>query len=587
MSEDAFERGEGQGPERRDRPPPDDSRSPSRRSVLRTAATAAAGAIFPSAIDLNAARTMAQEAAPASNPAPEAGPMTFEGVVAQAQRLAAAPYAAPADDLPPALAALSYDGYRRIVFRPAEALRLGRNFSAQLFHRGFLQRKRVRLFVQPRDGAPRPVAYDQRLFDLGKDLAGQRFAPDLGFAGFRLHYAFADAPKDRPPGFQEEFLVFLGASYFRLRGDGQEYGLSARGLAIGTGAPEGEEFPDFVAHWICEPEPEARTLTVLSLLDAPSVAGAYRFEIAPGDPSRMTVTASLHPRRRLDKVGLAPLTSMFLHGESGPGARNAQPFDDFRPEVHDSDGLAVAAGGERLWRPLVNGRPAPQISAFRAAPLRGFGLLQRERNFAAYLDVEARHEARPGHWIEPVEAEARPEMVAAGASPRPGGAFADGAVQLFEIPSREEYMDNIVAAFVPATPLEAGKPLRLAYRLTTVGAEPTGALPGDLARVVSTRVGSAERLRPTQPPSPERRLYAIDFEGPNLPRDHDARVRAVVSASAGEMVEPVAAPVPQTGGWRIYVEWRPPAPLPPGDVILRAHLERDGDRISETWDAPA
>lgn len=576
MSEDAFERGEGQGPERRDRPLPDDSRSPSRRSVLRTAATAAAGAIFPSAIDLNAARTMAQEA----------GPMTFESVVTEAQRLAAAPYAAPADDLPPALAALSYDGYRRIVFRPAEALRLGRNFSAQLFHRGFLQKKRVRLFVQPRGGAPRPVAYDQRLFDLGKDLAGQSFAPELGFAGFRLHYAFSDAPKNRPPGFQEEFLVFLGASYFRLRGDGQEYGLSARGLAIGTGAPEGEEFPDFVAHWICEPEPEARTLTVLSLLDSPSVAGAYRFDIAPGDPSRMTVTASLHPRRRLDKVGLAPLTSMFLHGESGPGARNAQPFDDFRPEVHDSDGLVVLTEADRLWRPLVNGRPAPQISAFRAAPLRGFGLMQRERSFAAYLDVEARHEARPGHWIEPLAEEKRPEMVATGASPRPG-AFADGAVQLFEIPSREEYMDNIVAAFVPAAPLEVGKPRRLAYRLTTVGAEPSEALPGTLARVVSTRVGSAERLRPTEPPSPQRRLYAIDFEGPNLPKDHDESVRAVVSASAGAVVEPVAAPVPQTGGWRIYVEWRPPAPLPPGDVILRAHLEKDGRRISETWDAPA
>jgi periplasmic glucans biosynthesis protein len=581
MGEDAVDRDEGLGPDRRDRPPPDDSRSPSRRSVLRTAATAAAGAIFPSAIDLNAARTMAQEAPPAGN----AVPMTFEGVVTQAQRLAAAPYAAPADDLPPALAALSYDGYRRIVFRPAEALRLGRNFSAQLFHRGFLQRKRVRLFVQPRSGAPRPVAYDQRLFDLGKDLAGQSFAPDLGFAGFRLHYAFSDAPKNRPPGFQEEFLVFLGASYFRLRGDGQEYGLSARGLAIGTGAPEGEEFPDFVAHWICEPEADARSLTVLSLLDSPSVAGAYRFEIAPGDPSRMTVTASLHPRRRLDTVGLAPLTSMFLHGESGPGARNAQAFDDFRPEVHDSDGLVVMTGDDRLWRPLVNGRPVPQISAFRARPLRGFGLLQRERNFAAYLDVEARHEARPGHWVEPVE-EPRPETAAAGASPRTG-AFADGAVQLFEIPSREEYMDNIVAAFVPAAPLEAGKPLRLAYRLTTVGAEPTEALPGDLARVVSTRVGSAERLRPTQPPSPQRRLYAIDFEGPNLPRDHDEAVRAVVSASAGAMVEPVAAPVPQTGGWRIYVEWRPPAPMPAGDVILRAHLERDGRRISETWDAPA
>ncbi len=584
MNEDAVERGEGLGSERREAPHLSSSGSPSRRSVLRTAATAIAGTFVPSAIDLNTARTMAQETPHGDRPD---AAMTFEGVVAQAERLAAAPYAPPPDDLPPALAGLSYDGYRRIVFRPAEALRLGRHFSAQLFHRGFLQKKRVRLFVQPRTGAPRPVSYESRLFDLGKDLAGRSFAPDLGFAGFRLHYAFSDAPKGRVPGFQEEFLVFLGASYFRLRGDGQEYGLSARGLAIGTGAPEGEEFPDFVAHWICEPEPEARRITVVSLLDSPSVAGAYRFAIEPGDPARVTVTASLHPRRRIDRLGLAPLTSMFLHGQSGPGARNAQAFDDFRPQVHDSDGLVVRTGTDRLWRPLVNGRPSPQISAFRAQPLQGFGLMQRERTFAAYLDVEARHEARPGLWIEPLTDAPRPEMVASGASPRPAAPFADGAVQLFEIPSREEYMDNIVAAFVPAVPAEPGTALRVAYRLTTVGAEPTEALPGDLARVVSTRAGSAERLRPTEPPSPQRRLYAIDFEGPNLPKAQDDGVTAVVSAGAGTMVEPVAAFVPQTGGWRIYVEWRPPEPLPAGDVVLRAHLEKDGRPISETWDAAA
>ncbi|WP_238182710.1 glucan biosynthesis protein [Methylobacterium trifolii] len=512
--------------------------------------------------------------------------MTFEGVVAQAERLAAAPYAGPPEDLPAPLAALTYDGYRSIVFKPAESLHLGPRFSAQLFHRGFLQRKRVALFVQPRSGPPRPVAYETRLFDLGRKLEGQSFPPELGFAGFRLHYAFEDTPKWRPPGFQEEFLVFLGASYFRLRAAGQEYGLSARGLAIGTGLPSGEEFPDFTAHWLCEPQEQARSLTVLSLLDSPSVAGAYRFEIAPGEPARITVTASLHPRKAIERLGLAPLTSMFLIGQNGPGARNAQPFDDFRPQVHDSDGLVVRTPEDRLWRPLVNGRPAPQVSAFAAHPLTGFGLMQRERTFAAYLDVEARHEARPGLWVEPVQP-ARPEMVAAGASPQADGPFGAGAVQLFEIPSREEYMDNVVAAFVPAAPVEAGRPLRLAYRLTTVGAEPVPVLPGDLARVVSTRVGSAERLRPTEPPSPQRRLYAIDFEGPGLPKDHDASITAVVSASAGTLIEPVAAPVPQTGGWRIYVEWRPPAPMPPGDVVLRAHLAKGDERISETWDAVA
>jgi periplasmic glucans biosynthesis protein len=497
--------------------------------------------------------------------------MTFEILSDQAARLAAAPYAAPQADLPPALAGLDYDGYRAIRFRPDESLRLGRNFSAQLFHRGFLQRKRVALHLQPLSGPARPIPYESRLFDLGQALAGQSFAPDLGFAGFRLHYAFPDTPAWRPRGFQEEFLVFLGASYFRLRAANQEYGLSARGLAIGTGAPEGEEFPDFVAHWICEPEPEARTLTVLSLLDSPSVAGAYRFAISPGEPARVAVTAALHPRRSVAKLGLAPLTSMFLHGQNGPGARGAKPFDDFRPQVHDSDGLCVSAGGDRLWRPLVNGRQQPQISAFAAAPLAGFGLLQRERSFGAYLDVEARQEARPGLWVTPEAGD---------------GAFADGAVQLYEIPSVEEYMDNIVAAFVPAAPAQPGTPLRLAYALTTVGAEPVAAIPETaLARVTSTRLGSAERLRPTNPPSPQRRLCVIDFEGPGLPKGPDDAVAAEVSASAGTMHEPVANFVPQTGGWRIYVEWRPPEPVPPGDVVLRARLVRGTVPLSETWDA--
>ncbi|WP_342107590.1 glucan biosynthesis protein [Methylobacterium sp. SI9] len=502
--------------------------------------------------------------------------MTFAALSEEAARRAAQPYAAPPEDLPAALAGLDYDGYRAITFRAAESVRLGPLFSAQLFHRGFLQRKRVALYLQPLDGPTRPIPYEKSLFDLGPRLAGQSFAPDLGFAGFRLHYAFPDTPAWRPKGFQEEFLVFLGASYFRLRAANQEYGLSARGLAIGTGAPEGEEFPDFVAHWLCEPEPGARTLTVLSLLDSPSVAGAYRFAISPGDPARIAVTAALHPRVPIGRLGLAPLTSMFLYGENGPGARGAKPFDDFRPQVHDSDGLSVASGGDparrdRLWRPLVNGRKQPQISAFASKPLAGFGLLQRERKFAAYLDVEARQEARPGLWVSPDPA---------------GGTFADGAVQLYEIPSAEEYMDNIVAAFVPAAAAQPGTALNLAYGLTTVGAEPVPAIPeASLARVISTRFGSAERLRPMTPPRPERRLCVIDFAGPGLPGGPDESVTAEVSASAGTMHEPVTNFVPQTGGWRIYVEWRPPEPMRAADVVLRARLVRGGVPLSETWDA--
>lgn len=530
----------------------------SRRQALQTLG-AATGMLLPSITDLNGARTMA---APLSD---RTTAMTFAELSERAKALAASPYRPHADDLPPTLKTLTYDGYRGITFRPAASPRLGTHFSAQLFHRGFLQAKRVDLYLQPAEGPPKPIAYGPELFDLGPALQGQTFPADLGFAGFRLHYAFDEAR----PAIQEEFLVFLGASYFRLRGKGQEYGLSARGAAIRTGGPGAEEFPDFTAFWICEPKDDARTLEVLALLESPSLTGAYRFVVAPGDPSTLRVEASLHPRTAIDRLGLAPLTSMFLHGQNGPGAPGAEPFDDFRPQVHDSDGLAVVTRGDRLWRPLVNGRRDPQVSAFAVDPLDGFGLLQRERNFAAYLDVQARHEYRPGLWVTPE------------------AGFGAGAVQLFEIPSREEYMDNIVAAFVPAAPVAAGRPLALRYTLATVGAEPARVVPGTLARVVSTRVGSAERLRPTTPPSPGRRLYVVDFEGPGLPRDPAVALAADVSASAGTLVDPVVEFVPQTGGWRLYVEWRPPASRPPGDVVLRARLLVSGRAVTETWDAAA
>ena len=542
----------------------------SRRAIVRGAARGAlagsAGLSVSGLFDLNAARTMAQTLGNTpSQGTSEPRPVTFEALAQRAERLAAEPYRASSSDLPQELAALDYDAFQAIRLRPEATVPLGPRFSMQPFHRGNLHAKRVEIFFQSPEGV-RPFAYDPGLFDLGPALQGRRYSPTLGYAGFRIATSF-DASR---PQSHEEFLVFLGASYFRIRGRDQVYGLSARGVAVNTGLPQGEEFPDFTSFWIEEPRGDAASITILALLDGPSLTGAYRFNVTPGDPSTVAVETALFPRRAIAALGLAPLTSMFLFGENGPGARGSEPFDDFRPQVHDSDGLVVQTPGDRLWRPLVNGRAAPQISSFRVSPLEGFGLLQRERHFAAYLDVQARHEDRPGLWVTPK-----------------GDGFAAGAVRLFEIPSRTEATDNIVAAFVPEAPVEAGRTLRLAYTLTTVGSKPAAALAPPLARVVSTRVGSAERLRPTNPPSPQRRLYVIDFEGPALPDDPNAAIDVALSASAGALVEPYAERVPQTGGWRLYAEFRPPEPWPAGDVVLRARLSHAGRVITETWDAVA
>ena len=557
------------GPSDADNEAPE-ARGVSRRAIVRGAArwtlAGSAGLSVSGLLDLNAARTMAQTSESASpRGTSELRAVTFDILTQRAERLATEPYRAPDSDLPPELAALDYDAFQAIRFRPEATVPLGSRFSLQPFHRGNLHAKRVEIVLQSPEGA-RPFAYDPELFDLGPALKGRRYPAALGYAGFRIAFGFnASRPRDH-----EEFLVFLGASYFRIRGRDQVYGLSARGVAVNTGLPQGEEFPDFTSFWIEEPQGEAASITILALLDGPSLTGAFRFVVTPGEPSTAAVETALFPRRAIAALGLAPLTSMFLFGENGPGVRGAEPFDDFRPQVHDSDGLVVQPPGDRLWRPLVNGRAAPQISSFRARPLEGFGLLQRERRFAAYLDVQARHEDRPGLWVTPK-----------------GDGFGAGAVRLFEIPSRTEATDNIVAAFVPEAPVAAGRPLRLAYSLATVGAEPAAALAPPLARVVSTRVGSAERLRPTNPPSPQRRLYVIDFEGPGLPDDPKAAIDVALSASARALVAPYAERVPQTGGWRLYAEFRPPEQWPAGDVVLRARLSHAGRVITETWDAVA
>ncbi len=144
--------------------------------------------------------------------------------------------------------------------------------------------------------------------------------------------------------------MFLGASYFRVLGRGQSYGASARGLAINVATTGGEEFPYFSDFWLVRPLPQQRTLTIFALLDSPSLTGAYRFEIRPGATTDVEVTATLYARKNVEKLGVAPLTSMFLFGEE-----HRRQFDDYRPEVHDSDGLldadrrrrmAVAAAGQ-------------------------------------------------------------------------------------------------------------------------------------------------------------------------------------------------------------------------------------------------
>lgn len=461
----------------------------------------------------------------------------FDVVRRAAQDLAARPYQPPSRVLPPALERLSYDGYRDLRFRPDHAIwrAEGLPFQLQMFHRGGLFREPVEIFEAVGPDI-RPIPYSAALFDFGKQRLGE-LPPDLGFAGFRIHNQM------NRRGVWDEVAAFLGASYFRAVAAGGVYGLSARGLALGAGEP-GEEFPVFRRFYIERPAKGARALVVHALLDGPSVAGAYRFEIAPGRTTAFDVQASLFPRTPLKAPGIAPLTSMYFFGPDQP-----PKFDDFRPQVHDSDGLLIArADGSRLWRPLVN-PDRVQLSAFAEAGLRGFGLMQREQRFEAYQDLETDYHQRPSAWVEPLEG------------------FGPGSVRLAELPAQTEAEDNIVASWRPDRPLEPGREHRFRYRLGW-GADPAPA--AKLARVIQWRGGRGDQAG--------RRRFVIDF-GP-----FDARafkgLTPQVTASAGGITHMDVQPNAYLGGARLSFELDPGR----GAVCdLRATLVQGTTTVTEAW----
>ncbi|MHB2166307.1 OpgD/OpgG family glucan biosynthesis protein [Alsobacter sp. R-9] len=475
---------------------------------------------------------------------------SFDDVVERARRLAASPFRPDHKTLPPALAAIDYDAWRDIRFRPTEALLTGA-FRMHMFHPGFLYRNPVDIAVV-RNGVSEPVAYDPRLFDPGRNVFRSPLPADLGFAGFRLHFPLND------PGVMDEVAVFLGASYFRVLSRDQRYGISARGIALGSGR-EGEEFPAFTDFWVEDPPAGSGSITIHAILDGPSVAGAYRFVLWPGAATGVEVTCRLFPRRELKAVGIAPMTSMFFVSE------NDRRFTtEFRPEVHDSDGLLLQTGtGEWLWRPLRN--PASVgISSFLDRDPKGFGLLQRERDFDRYEDLEARYDLRPSYWIEPT------------------GEWGEGHVELVELPARDETEDNIVAFWVPKEPLAAGSDTTWTWRMRVIGAGLDLHAGG---HVVSTFQGEARPAGARGAAPAGTRRFLIDFAGGDLGyflREPET-VEIAASTSKGEIARTFLVPHPVIRGFRAGIDVR----LKEGETAdLRVYL-RSGERaLTETWTFP-
>ncbi|EKE44157.1 MdoG [Oceaniovalibus guishaninsula JLT2003] len=466
------------------------------------------------------------------------GPDGLEPVAAD---LASRPWKA-RPELPREWTDLTYDQHRLYWFREKDALWNGTDLPVRvdLLHPGLYFRRAVRIDVAEGNEA-REILFDLDLYDRTDKAPSLPVDDTVGFSGFRLR-----SELDRP-GIYTEFAVFQGASYFRAIARGLTYGLSARGLAIGTGTPEGEEFPDFTRFVLERPQPGATVLVVHALLDSPSVAGAYRFEISPGDVTGMNVRATLFPRKTLKTVGLAPLTSMFLFDET-----NRNRFDDYRPAVHDSDGLAILNGnGEPLWRPLANPREL-QISAFLDRGVGGFGLMQRPRRFGDYADLEAHYQDRPGLWVTPE------------------GDWGKGAVKLVEIPADREWYDNIVAFWQPADPLEPGVPHRHAYRLDW-GADP--APQGDRPELIvtQTRIGASPNGG---------HVVTVDFQGDDLSDADMAGLVTRVTLSGGTLLATKLQRNPETGGPRLAFTFDA-ADLK--SIEMRAEIDRESRRISEVW----
>ena len=479
------------------------------------------------------------DAAPSGLTVGQGTPFDPSDVIRLARDRAAAAYA-PRPTVSQEWLDISYDDYRSIWFNTQNALwedEPETPVRLDVFAPGLYFPSPIAIHIIE-EGAAHPLNFDFGVFDKTDKFPELPMDGHLGYSGLRLRAEL------ETKGIYSEFAVFQGASYFRAIGTGDIYGLSARGLAIDVAEPQGEEFPDFVAFWLEKPAPGDDRTVVHALLDSPSCAGAYRFVIRPGQPLKMDVTATIFPREDMSHVGVAALTSMFQFDET-----NRNRFSDFRPAVHDSDGLLIVNGaGETLWRPLANPRTL-QISAFLDHNPAGFGLMQRARAFSDFADLEALYHRRPSLWVEP------------------GEGWGKGAVTLVEIPTDREIYDNIVTYWRPSKPWEKGTEHALSYSLTWGEANDYGRG----LRVLNTQIGKAFE---------DGIIVAINFEpGADVPDDLEL-VDPKVRASAGEVSGGVLQRNPETGGPRLAFKFHP------GDASLiefRAELRLNGARLSETW----
>ena len=501
-----------------------------RRDFLKLAmagAMSGATSAFGVSLAANAAET-------ASTPTPF-GPNTVRDL---SRALAKKPYEAPKAPLPDPFNSLTYDQYVAIHPKPGSAVWSGDNvgFAIEPLHRGFIFSTPMDIYIVE-GGFARKLTYESSAFEFGKLVIPPNL-PDIGFSGFRVLRTVAGGSYD--------VAIYQGASFFRAEARGQNFGVTARGLSIRTADPQGEEFPIFRSVWIEKPTLTDNVLVIHALLDSPSLTGAYRFTLRPGEATIIDTEMTLNTRAAVDHFGLGAMSATYLFGPLD----HKRP-DDIRPMVHEVDGLQMLTGkSEWVWRPVSN-RDTLQISAFTDSNPRGFGLLQRNRSFEAYQDDDAHWELRPSLWIEPI------------------GDWADGEVRLVEIPSDSENNDNLIVYWRPRTSLAANAEIAYAYRQFWCWSPP--AKP-PLATVVESREGKfGAKLR----------RFLAEFTSDAFAKpERLAEIKPNIAAKPGRIVSTRTFPSKERMTFRVLFDLEPTSD---GVSEIRLVLEAEGKPASETW----
>jgi glucans biosynthesis protein len=472
---------------------------------------------------------------------------SFATLETLARQLAARPYVAPPAKLDPFFESLKYDGHRQIRFKEDKSIYGGKNsktYNVEFFHPGWMFKKTVSLYDLDLVTA-HPVPYEKDYFDYGElKLPGKVEFPG-GYTGFRVIAPHSFLGK------RFEFMTFMGASYFRAVTTELGYGISARGVAVNTIGGEPEEFPDFTHFWFIRPAEGDKFFKVLALLNGPSVTGAYQFDTMPGKTTDTFVKGTLFMRKAVKSLGISPFSSMFWYGENS----HPKPYD-FRPEVHDSDGLQIEIGnGPAIWRPLDVSRDL-RLSIMQVENLKGFGLAERDRDFKNFEDLEAMYHRRPAVWVRPIKG------------------FEKGSVTLVEIPTGEETWDNIVAYYqpenIPSTPAD---PVHFEYQLSWLEQH----LPGMLARVTATRRGFVM--------DSDDHLYVLDFAKgviePAPPADWLPEVDVTISGGEAKLLDKRVMHNAETGGWRAF--FKLDIPEKTNLLEITCELQKEKKPVSERW----